>query len=77
MYNEKKNGRPGLMEASWEAAGVNCEVLKGGTLRQGDEARVVPHSFMPERIDGGVRPAGFFMPPSQRTAQQVPTLPDY
>ena len=36
MYNEKKNGRPGLMECLWDCAGVSCEVLRGGTLRTGD-----------------------------------------
>jgi hypothetical protein len=71
MYNEKRNCRPGMMEAVWLEAGVNCEVLRGGTLREGDEVKLKPHSFKPDKIDPGLQSSGFFTSPSKRTAQMV------
>ena len=71
MYNEKRNCRPGLMEAVWIEAGINCEVLRGGTLRDGDEVMVLPDSFTPYQIDGGLQSPGFFTRPSERTAEEV------
>ena len=73
MYNERKSGRPGLMEAVWDVAGVNCEVVQGGTLRAGDAVRIVA-AHEPERVDGGSHPPAFFVPPSKRTRPQVLAL---
>lgn len=70
MYNERKNGRKGLMEATWDVGGLNCEVLKGGTLKPGDQVRISPEEF-PKRIDGGQQAPGFFTRPSKRTRQEV------
>lgn len=73
MYNEKRNCRPGMMEAVWLEAGVNCEVVRGGTLREGDQVKLKPDSFRPDKIDCGLQSSGFFTRPSKRTAQQVRT----
>lgn len=67
MYNERKNCRPGLMEAVWEAAGVSCEVVLGGTLREGAEVSHVPRSHAPERVDAGSQFDGYYLPPSRRS----------
>jgi MOSC domain-containing protein YiiM len=53
MYNERLNDAPGLMEASWEAGGVNCEILEGGELAVGDTVEVEPGSFRDGRADDG------------------------
>ena len=72
MYNERKNCRGGLMEATWECAGVSCEVIHGGKIRQGDSV-VISETVDPERVDGGDADtrAGFLVPPSKRTKQMV------
>lgn len=70
MYNERKNDRKGLVEATWDAAGVCCEVVRGGTLRPGDAVRISPLAEA-ERVDAGRQPPGFFVAPSQRTRAMV------
>ena len=70
MYNERKSGRPGLMEACWDAAGLNCEVLRGGTVWPGDRVEISPEVQL-DRVDGGVQAPGFFVRPSKRTRQMV------
>lgn len=69
-YNQAKNGE-GLMDALWEAAGVSCEVLVGGSLDVGDSVRVVPESHEPERVDTGGKGEVFFLRPKLRSAEQV------
>jgi MOSC domain-containing protein YiiM len=70
MYNERKNETPGLMEALWDAGGVSCEVLEGGTISIGDAISVHPNTEG-YRIDPGHRSNGFFTRPSKRTAEMV------
>lgn len=70
LYNERKSARPGLMEACWDCAGLNCEVLVGGEIRAGD-AVVIGSEAQPERVDGGVQAPGFFERPSKRTRAQI------
>eukprot|EP00413_Alexandrium_margalefii_P046220 CAMPEP_0204584800 /NCGR_PEP_ID=MMETSP0661-20131031/46547_1 /ASSEMBLY_ACC=CAM_ASM_000606 /TAXON_ID=109239 /ORGANISM="Alexandrium margalefi, Strain AMGDE01CS-322" /LENGTH=273 /DNA_ID=CAMNT_0051594285 /DNA_START=58 /DNA_END=879 /DNA_ORIENTATION=+ len=69
-YNEARNAAPGLMEALWDASGVNCQVVRGGTLRCGDECRVMP-AHEPERVDTGGKPADFFVRPGLRTSASL------
>ena len=68
MYNERKNGIPGLMEALWNDAGVSCQVLQGGRIAVGD-AVVILEELMD--TDEGHQSPGFFVRPSQRTAAMV------
>ena len=75
MYNERMNRCPGMMEALWEAAGVNCEIVKGGTLHVGDEVKIRPETRDVARIQHG-KPAGFFVRPSKRGARMVRELRD-
>ena len=72
LYNERKCGMDGLMEATWEVAGVSCEVLRGGTIRVGD-AVSVGETADPLRIDGGLADTdpGFLVRPSKRTKAMV------
>lgn len=53
MYNERLNRSPGLMEAAWEAGGVNCEILRGGDLSVGDAVEVEPGSYGDGRANDG------------------------
>ena len=69
MYNERKNGRAGLMEATWDVGGLSCEVVKGGTLKAGDTVSIL--DAYPARMDEGHQAPGFFMRPSTRTRKQV------
>lgn len=68
MYNERKNGIPGLMEAIWEVSGVSCEVLQGGEFTVGDSVNILPATHS---IDAGNQSPGYFVPPSQRNAAMV------
>jgi MOSC domain-containing protein YiiM len=70
MYNERRNSTPGLMEALWEAGGVSCEVIEGGTVSIGDTVSIKPNdgSFL---VDGGFRDEGFYVRPSKRSAAMV------
>ena len=74
-YNERKNQCPGLMEAWWDAAGVCCEIVRGGEVSVGDEVRILTHTKDAARIRHGKRPA-YFVRPSQRSAQEVRELRD-
>lgn len=47
MYNERKNGVNGLMEALWDDAGISCEVVKSGRVRLGDSVRIAAGSLPP------------------------------
>ena len=58
------------MEACWDCAGLNCEVLVGGEIRAGD-AVVIGSEAQPQRVDGGVQAPGFFERPSKRTRAQI------
>lgn len=74
MYNERKNKIPGLMEALWDAGGVSCEVLVGGTIHVGDRLTVVEEEDNNKKkrlIDPGRQSSGFFVRPSKRTAAMV------
>ena len=65
---------PRLMEALWDAGGVNCQVLETGTIRVGDIVQVVEASSGTSpriEVDEGLRPSGFFVRPSQRSAAMV------
>ena len=74
-YNERKNKIPGLMEALWDAGGVSCEILVGGTIHVGDQLIVVTEDKNEDggqyRIDPGKQSSGFFVRPSKRTAAMV------
>lgn len=74
MYNERKNGIPGMMEALWDAGGVSCEVLRGGSIAVGDTLRVVsqPQSMNTSGIvDPGHQSSGFFVRPSKRSTAMI------
>lgn len=68
MYNERKNGIPGMMESIWNEAGLSCQVLTGGTIRVGDFVKVTPQMV---EIDDGIQSPGYYVPPSKRTAEMV------
>jgi MOSC domain-containing protein YiiM len=70
MYNERRNGTPGLMEALWDAGGVSCEVIEGGTISVGDAVYRKPNDEG-LLVDEGYRDTGFFVRPSKRSAQMV------
>lgn len=53
MYNERLNSSPGLMEAAWEAGGVNCEILRGGDLSVGDAVQAEVGSYRDGRANDG------------------------
>ena len=71
MYNERKNGAAGMMEAAWDASGISCEVIAGGRLRVGDRVEVLSKPKDKARIDAGTQPAGYYTPPSRRSAATV------
>ena len=74
MYNERRNDRPGLMEALWDCPGICCEVIRGGMLKRGDPVSISPDA-QPERVDGGKADvAGFLVRPSKRTKTMVKAL---
>jgi len=70
MYNERRNGTPGLMEALWEAGGISCEVIEGGTIAVGDQISIKPNDEGLV-VDEGLRDKGFFVRPSKRSAEMV------
>jgi len=74
LYNERLNRAPGLMEAVWEAGGVNCEILRGGVVRVGDGVAVVPGSRDASRVDDGGKKAAFYKRPSLRTEDERRSL---
>ena len=76
-YNGAKNGDGQLMDALWHAAGVNCEVLQGGTLRVGDCVHAVPGSHDPACIDDGGKPPAFFVRPRDRDPAMREQLRDF
>ena len=79
MYNERKNGIVGLVEAVWDEAGVSCEILIGGEVCVGDDVVVMSKEELIElnpdlaskNVDEGVQGGGFFIRPSQRSAEMV------
>lgn len=78
MYNERRNGIPGMMEAIWREAGVSCEVLEAGSISVKDLVRIVPFESSGDKdnhnetiLDPGDQSPGYFVPPSQRTAAMV------
>jgi hypothetical protein len=79
IYNERRNGIPGLMECLWETGGVSCEVIQGGPIAVGDivtvlppeEALVASNGRTPK--DGG-QPPGFYVRPKTRSAEMVKAL---
>jgi MOSC domain-containing protein YiiM len=68
IYNERKNGIPGMMESIWNEAGVSCQVLTGGIIRVGDHVKVTSQRA---EIDDGIQSKGFYVPPSKRTSNMV------
>lgn len=70
-YREAQCQRPGLMNAMWDACGVSCEILVGGTISVGDVVTVVPHSHQPRRTRVGLKDPGFFVRPADRSAALV------
>ena len=79
MYNERKNNINGLMEAVWDEAGVSCEILVGGEICVGDDVVIMSEEGKTDRypglaavnVDEGVQGSGFFIRPSQRSAEMV------
>jgi len=69
-YNEAKNGR-GLMDAIWNEAGVNCEIIRGGIIRPGDKVHGVAGSYDPKRCEDGGKGDTFYLRPKLRTVAQV------
>lgn len=70
-YREAQVKRPMLMDKLWDVCGVNCEILEGGDVHVGDSVAVVPDTHQPKRCDPGMKPAPFFIRPSERTPEQV------
>jgi MOSC domain-containing protein YiiM len=70
MYNQKKNCIPGMMEALWDAGGVSCEVIDGGDISVGDVASIHANQegYL---VDPGKQSLGFFVRPSERSAEMV------
>ena len=69
MYNERKNGIPGMMEAIWNESGVSCEVLVGGSIAVGDVVQILENDK--GEVDDGNQPPGYYVPPSKRTTAMV------
>lgn len=69
MYNERKNGIKGLMEAIWNQSGVSCQVLTGGTIAVGDTVEILKKQN--GMVDDGIQPPGYYTPPSKRTTGMV------
>ena len=69
-YREAQCKRPGLMNRLWDFCGVNCEILKGGTVCVGDEVAVIPGTHQPKRVNPGTKPPGFFVRPKDRTHEE-------
>lgn len=74
LYNERKNFRNGLVEATWDACGVCCEVLTGGHIKLGDSVSI-SETADPARVDGGAAETdpAFLLRPSKRTKAMVET----
>jgi len=70
MYNERRNGIPGLMETLWETGGISCEVLSGGKISVGDTISIKPNKEGLV-VDPRFRDEGFFIRPSKRSAAMV------
>ena len=68
IYNERKNGIKGMMEAIWNEAGVSCQVLVGGHITVGDTVEILCEK---QQVDDGYQPPGYYVPPSKRTAEMV------
>jgi MOSC domain-containing protein YiiM len=75
MYNERKNQIPGLMEGLWKEAGVSCQILSGGMIAVGDSV-VITAIQMEHGVDDGDQSPGFYIPPSQRSAEMVKQAKD-
>ena len=73
-YNAAKNGQVKLMDALWDAGGVNCEVICGGKVRIGDTVQIVRGSHNPARINTGGKSESFFLRPRLRTPEPRPVL---
>ena len=74
-YRQAQCKRPTLLEHLWDVCGVNCEIIQGGAVRVGDTLAVVPGSYQPKRATAGHKPEGFFIRPSQRTAEMIRKMP--
>ena len=73
MYNERKNGIPGMMEAIWKEAGVSCQILSSGKISIKDSVTILPFSLETKDLlfDPGNHEPGYYIPPSKRTAAMV------
>lgn len=69
MYNERKNGIPGMMEAIWRESGVSCEILAGGPIKVGDSVEVLMGEV--RDVDDGNQPPGYYTAPSKRGTAMV------
>lgn len=69
MYNERTNAAEGLMCALWDAAGVNCEIVSGGTLRVGDALSFGESDA--SRVNDGGKPVAFFKHPKKRNREEA------
>uniref|UniRef100_A0A7R9VQ11 MOSC domain-containing protein n=1 Tax=Pseudictyota dubia TaxID=2749911 RepID=A0A7R9VQ11_9STRA len=70
-YREAQCKRPGLRNNMWEACGICCEIIKGGTVSVGDTVSLVPNTYQPKRINPGRKPPGFFVRPADRTVEMI------
>lgn len=68
-YNEAYNRKHGLMDALWGAGGVNCEVVRGGKLRQGDTWRIDPARDL--ALCDDAKPETFYIRPKLRTKEML------
>lgn len=72
MYNERKNGIPGMMESIWMEAGVSCQVLEGGSIAINDCVTISPlEKDVKLCLDPGDQFSGYYVPPSKRSAEMV------
>lgn len=70
-YREAQARCANFMNHFWQACGVSCEILQGGSIQVGDTMAVVPHSHHPERCSVGLKPPGFFKKPADRSLADV------
>ena len=70
FYNERMCGRPGQVDACFDATGVCCEVLTGGKLSLGDAVLPAPRGSPGHKNtrDSGRLPPSWYVPPTKRTA---------
>lgn len=55
------------MNILWYDAGVNCEILKTGVVREGDKVEIIEEPIV---VDDAAKPLAFYVPPKERSEDQ-------